>query len=69
MPVCLSCKKDLTYYYFKIRVDDGICRACTAPRIIPVRRKKSTHKKNKKIPLPQLTVPDIDPAQFRQVFQ
>ena len=73
MPVCLSCKRDLTYYYFSIRIHSGICRACTALEKKPTPPKRPTHKKKKKakvIPLPRvMAVPDIDPAQFRQVFQ
>lgn len=69
MPVCLVCSKDLTYYYFSIRVDNGICRACNALKKKPTPTRRPAHKKKKKILLPQVTVvPDIDPKQFYQVF-
>ena len=49
-----------------------MCRACIALRKQAQPPKRPAHKKKKKakkIPLPQVTaVPDIDPAQFRQVF-
>ena len=84
MTICHVCCNDFPNYYFPLRNQKGRCRDCIAlrnrilyyekaGRVVPDRvliAKRIPRTQKKKIPLPQVTaVPDIDPAQFHQVFQ